>query len=274
MIKPMLAHQYEDYKHKLIFPVWSQPKLDGLRAIATKDGLFSRLGNRFMTVPHIERALQGLFQVAPHLVLDGELYCHTHRDNFPELCSIIKRTIINDDVLRRALQIEYWVFDVINGDITTERLGKAQNIVASIGSPHIKYLSSDACHNNERLDNCLANYYHQGYEGQIIRGVNSLYVHRRSTSLLKRKGLDTEVCTIRDVLEGEGKWLGMAGCFWCQHPNGQFFHAALADDDAMRRKYWLERDSLRGKHAEVIYQKLLPSGVPRHPRIKGIITPP
>jgi len=43
-VEPMLAKNYEEYKDNLTFPVFSQPKLDGIRCIVSKDGMFTRNG--------------------------------------------------------------------------------------------------------------------------------------------------------------------------------------------------------------------------------------
>ena len=69
--RPMLA---KTYAGNVAFPVIAQPKLDGVRCIARKDGLFSRDGNPITTQPHIEAALAPLFAAEPDLVLDGELW--------------------------------------------------------------------------------------------------------------------------------------------------------------------------------------------------------
>ena len=39
---PMLAHKFEDYKDKIEYPVYSQPKLDGIRCIVRADGKFDK----------------------------------------------------------------------------------------------------------------------------------------------------------------------------------------------------------------------------------------
>ena len=38
--KPMLAHDYNDYKDKIKFPIHCQPKLDGVRCIVRADGMW------------------------------------------------------------------------------------------------------------------------------------------------------------------------------------------------------------------------------------------
>ena len=60
-VEPMLAKSYEDYRGKLDFSAgkWMlNIKYNGLRMVATKDGLYTRKGERYVSVPHIEQALK------------------------------------------------------------------------------------------------------------------------------------------------------------------------------------------------------------------------
>ena len=51
-VEPMLAKKFEDYEDSLTYPVVSERKLDGIRNITTKDGMFSRNGKEFKSCPH------------------------------------------------------------------------------------------------------------------------------------------------------------------------------------------------------------------------------
>src|SRR3546814_5944064 len=75
--KPMLAEKYDAFE-----PGFAQPKLDGVRCIATKDGLFSRQGKPITSCPHISTALTPLFEPTTSLELDGELYNHDLKEHF------------------------------------------------------------------------------------------------------------------------------------------------------------------------------------------------
>ena len=94
---PMLAKSFEDYVGRVTFcfenklPVWAQPKLDGIRCVATKDGLFTRTGERIVSCPHIEEMLRPIFELFPDLVIDGELYNHQFKEDFNEIVSMVKK---------------------------------------------------------------------------------------------------------------------------------------------------------------------------------------
>ena len=55
---PMLAH---DYTRRPQSSGFSQPKLDGIRCIATKNGLFTRAGKEIKTCNHIVEQLKDFF---------------------------------------------------------------------------------------------------------------------------------------------------------------------------------------------------------------------
>ena len=78
--KAMLAHKYNP--NKANYPAYIQPKLDGVRCLFTAEGAFSRAGNQFMNVEHIEHDLKPVFNKYPNLILDGELYNHGLKNDF------------------------------------------------------------------------------------------------------------------------------------------------------------------------------------------------
>ena len=96
--KAMLAHKYNP--DKADYPAYIQPKLDGVRCLFTKDGAFSRAGNQFMNVEHIEKDLKPVFNKYPNLILDGELYNHGLKDDFNKIISLVKKKnqLMNKDM--------------------------------------------------------------------------------------------------------------------------------------------------------------------------------
>ena len=58
IIKPMLAYKIDKKPIDWTKKVYMQPKLDGVRCVATKDGCYTRTGKPLMNVAHIELSLK------------------------------------------------------------------------------------------------------------------------------------------------------------------------------------------------------------------------
>ena len=90
MIQPMLAYKVGkkeiNYSSNTVF---LQPKLDGVRCVITKDGCYTRTGNQWLNVAHIEAALAPFFKEFPDKVLDGELYNHGLKNDFEKIMFMI-----------------------------------------------------------------------------------------------------------------------------------------------------------------------------------------
>ena len=101
MMKPMLAHKFDNSRVDWSQPVYIQPKLDGVRCLIKRVSDFpgqeelasfsvkaySRTGKEFKNVSHITNALKGFFFNNPDVVLDGELYNHKLKNDFEKIIS-------------------------------------------------------------------------------------------------------------------------------------------------------------------------------------------
>jgi len=260
--KPMLAHKYEgDIK----FPVFAQPKLDGIRCIATAKGLFSRQGKRIFGVPHIEEFLEPYFIKNPDLVLDGELYNHSLKDDFNKITSIVRKQQPTDEDLRvSASLIEYHVYDVpSHPGAFMERywflyklLGAAHHTVLLVETVHVG--------TQNLLDHLFTDWVINGYEGQMIR-INGSYEQKRSKNLLKRKEFLDEEFEVLAIEEGIGNWAGFAKRVICRLPDGRVFGAGVKGSQEFTRKLLEDRDHYVGKTATVRFFNYTPDGVPRFP---------
>jgi DNA ligase-1 len=111
--EPMLAAKWEDYKDKLTYPIYSQAKLDGIRCILTKDGMFSRNGKPIISAPHIFDSVKPLFETNPDLIFDGELYADKFANDFNKIVSLVKKTKPTADDLKESKElIEYHIYDL------------------------------------------------------------------------------------------------------------------------------------------------------------------
>ena len=91
-----------------------QPKLDGIRCIISKDGAFSRNGKEFKNVKHILNELKPLFDYAPELVLDGELYTHKYKDNFNKIISLMRKQKPSQADRFNAVDVQYHCYDIVD----------------------------------------------------------------------------------------------------------------------------------------------------------------
>ena len=110
-VQVMLAKKFEDRRDKIVYPVIVQNKFNGARCVATKEGLFSRKGEKFESVPHIREALESFFELNPDAVLDGELLALGMKEKLNETMSLVRRTVnITENHLNKSRElVRYFV---------------------------------------------------------------------------------------------------------------------------------------------------------------------
>lgn len=271
--KPMLAHDYNDYKDKIKFPIYSQPKLDGIRCIVRADGMWSRNGKQIISAPHIFDSLKSLFEQDPDLILDGELYADKLSNDFNTIISLVRKTKpTNKDLIDSAAAIEYHIYDVPshNGTFTQrwEELIKLHNVMTANSNICCKIVDTTIVNNEHGLKSLYNAYMSQGYEGQMLR-IDSQYENKRSKSLLKHKSFVDAEFVILGVEEGKGNHAGKVGRLNFEI-NGKPFDAAVNGDWEYIERLWHSRDGLVGKTATVKYFELTEDGIPRFPKVIAI----
>jgi DNA ligase-1 len=265
IISPMLAHPYVGWQR----PCYAQPKLDGIRCLANKDGLWTRTNRQIVSAPHIEGELKEFFAENPDVVLDGELYNHDLHDNFNKIISLARKTTPDFAELEESAEmIEYWIFDCYIGrypdTIFKDRLWFLQSILYDLDHNlnMVKATPTKWINTKDELDIHNMELLTDGYEGQIIRH-NTPYEQKRTNNLLKRKEFVDQEFELKDILEGQGQWSGYAKIAVCSLPDGREFRAGISGT-----QYFcaiLLEDKAKYKSVTVKYQALTPDGVPRFP---------
>ncbi len=276
-----------------IYKLYSQPKLDGIRCLAKRDGLWSRGGKRIHSCPHIEAELKPVFERAPKLILDGELYNHDFKDDFNSLTSFIKKEKLSDsEILRNKEIVQYHIYDTPSidggfGDRFSALYGGFKDkqsiypsirLVETIGIFSTNPVPEAPKLILESMDDLYSRYIQDGYEGQIIRLDGTKYEEgKRSKSLIKRKPLYTDgndiEAKIIDIEEGKGNWQGIAKVAvleWVQGKNQPVTRATLKGTMDFLREVWKHKNEYKGKLATVTYQNLTPDGYPRFPVVKEL----
>ena len=268
--EPMLAHKWEDRKDKVKYPIYSQPKLDGIRCIVRKDGMWSRNGKKIISAPHIYEAMKHLFELNSDLIFDGELYADKFANDFNAICSLVKKTKpTTEDLNASAKAIEYHIYDLPS---RKESFVVRNTVLANMILPNCcKVVETNQADNENDVSGFYEDYVNQGYEGQMLR-LNELYENKRSKSLLKHKSFIDEEYTILGVEEGIGNKTGMVGSFVFETKEGKCFNASPKFNHEICKEMWEQKNELIGKLATVKYFNLTPGDfpVPRFPYVIAI----
>ncbi len=268
----MLAHKFADHGHKIKYPAYTQPKLNGHRCLATIDNgvakLWSRTRKPITSCPHIIEELQKIFSAGYHEI-DGELYNHAYKDNFEELASLIRQ----ETPAANCTEVQYHVYDKPSKD------GFAKRYETLYGNIHGYELVNGMCDyiiktntisvkDDDAMMAAFESFLKQGYEGGMARNAEGAYQGKRSYDLQKIKEFQDAEFKIVGIEEGRGSYAG-CGIFICHSPT------APAGDDTFsvkmrgpkeRLQEFLSNPSLwQGKELVVKYQYISKYGIPIFP---------
>jgi len=265
---PMLADKFEDRKRFLSnsdFPVYCQPKLNGLRSLAYwvdgKVRLMSRGGKTYF-LEHITNELE---QILPeNMFLDGELYIHSVP--LQTLNKLIRPT---KNFNEESIKIEYRVYDC--GDLKNsnmiwiDRMNLLNEFFAQNHMNKIHVVETTQIDSvvgvYEYQTTCLGN----GYEGAIVRLPNGLYKFGyRSHDLLKVKTFQDEEFEIVDYTNGIGKFENCI-IYVCKTKEGNLFNVVPKGTFEDRKQWLLEGDSHIGKLLTVKFFDWTEDNIPQFP---------
>lgn len=284
----MLATKFDERKDKIIGPngkvlqydpqrdhnpgVWLQPKLDGLRCIANKDGLWSRQGNKIFTAPHIEALLAPFFEKRPELIFDGELYNHDLKEDFNKIVSLVKKLKPTAEDLKESAElIQYWVYDGLIEDRDERFYIRFHEDIApmldELKSTSICSVPTAYANDIAEINTVYEDWLLDGYEGMMIR-LDLPYEQKRSSTLMKRKEFQDAEFELLRVEEGVGNAAGMAKVAHLKLKNGKTFKADIVGDRDMLRKMLSIAKTVIGKKTTIVFQNYTPDGVPRFGKLK------
>ena len=196
---PMLALDYLKQGHRIQYPCYGSPKLDGVRCLAIRHAdrveLKSRGGKEYV-VPHIQDQLMLCMEVGQ--VFDGELYIHGKY--LEEIVSAVKKT--NDN----TIDLEYIIFDIVKDETYEHRLISMQALrrykLSCLEYPSIDVISFCEIQDEEHMKQKHREYVGAGYEGIMLRNYDGMYESgKRSADLQKYKEFFEEEFRIVDVAE-------------------------------------------------------------------------
>lgn len=247
---PMLAADYLKQGHRIEYPCFGSPKMDGVRCLAIRHSdsveLKSRGGKQYV-VPHIQQQLLPIMKDGD--VWDGELYIHGKY--LEEIVSAVKK--YNE----LTPEIEFIIFDMVKDEAYEHRLISMQALrrytLSCVEAPSIDVLEFCELLDEVHMKQMHKHYVDRGYEGCMLRNFEGKYESgKRSADLQKYKTfMDAEFQIVDVITDKDGGAIFVVQNLFA--PN-QFNVVGGSHD---QRKVWLqEKESLIGKWITVKYQTL------------------
>jgi len=202
-------------------------KIDGIRAFWNGKQLISRNNIPFNAPDWFIECLPSNVQ------LDGELWIS--RKGFNEVSSVV-RTEKGSDWSR----VQYLLFDIPRTDFgpVENRWSILQKLVIKINRDHIKMIPNTICQGHDHLHKLLSLVIEHEGEGIMMRKPGSMYVNKRSDTLLKvKKFYDEEaIVTGHNVMMSNGREVtGMMGSLKCVNESGDEFKVGTGFTDHERK---------------------------------------
>jgi ATP-dependent DNA ligase len=264
---PMLAHKFSEQGHKIKFPCYVQPKLDGIRCIAIlrngKCTLWSRTRKQIKSCPHIVAEIESKF--TDDIILDGELYNHEFKKNFEHIVHLVRQDKKPDP---QCTDVQYHVYDTVDRGTFYQRTVILTKCFL-LGNPQFDYLKlveTYEIREEFEIELWFNEFKKKGYEGAMLRNAGAKYHNKRSYDLQKVKEFDDAEFEICGIEEGRGKLQGHVGAFKCKTRSGTEFLAKMSGDTDRLRDYFENHKLWKGKKLTVKYQGLTgAANVPRFP---------
>ena len=263
-LAPMLAQVYEKNLKKITWEsAFAQPKLDGFRCLARREGnqisLTSREGKPITTMEHVVETLK--FVMKDGDTFDGELYRHGVK--FEAIASAIKRKQETSE------SIVYNVYDCVQPGAFADRIDYVFSKLKKLGSGNsVVAVETNEVAGEAQLMELQQRYIESGLEGAMLRyGASEYEAGKRSYSLLKVKTFKDAEYKVVGVREGRDQ----TAVFQCVTEAGHKFDVFAPGTLVEKRQYLRDGEKYIGKTLTVKYQDLTDTEapVPRFPVAKA-----
>lgn len=201
---PMLAHDYTKVGHRIKFPCYVSPKLDGLRCIAKvhDNGVVvfhSRGGKQYPVPEHLRAQLFNIYTMTGHTIYDGELYIHGM--TLQNITSCVKKPNENTP------NLTFLVFD-LPSTLLWEARHDALSMLEEYCNADVNIVPNFYVRDEEEAREYMDSYLEDGFEGLMLRNVDGAYEWgNRSGDLQKWKDFQDIEALVESIEEdklGEG----------------------------------------------------------------------
>lgn len=280
----------EPFEKEYDEPMIHEPKLDGVRLLTVIEPnisikFYTRNGKELTGYEDIKINLERIFMVYKSnlinqerkvftgVVLDGEIF----DTDFDGTMNNLFRKSDNK-------KGTYNIFDIIeleqfNNQNCTEMLSQRKYKLGTIffkdeliklGIDNITTVPYGAFYfisDYTDINLIMKHYVSKGFEGMIIKRLNSLYQFKRTYDWQKIKPFETIDLDIDEIVEGTGKYSGMMGSVYVMH-KGCRVKVGSGFSDELRRDIWDNPDKYLGVTIEIQYQDITKDNSLRFPSFK------
>lgn len=254
--KVMLAQPLQE--HKISFPCYVSPKLDGIRALYYNGEFYTRNKKKIYGMDHIKSVL-----ATYDISLDGELLIPGQTFQY----SSGKIRSYND-----TPDAVYHVFDAPHILAPQNRRLEVLQEMFTISRLHtcdcVTLVEHTIIKELEDVFGMYSLYRQRGFEGAMVKSLTAPYVNRRAVHWMKMKEIETYDVVCVGFFEGQGRLTGTLGGIVVEL-DGTRIRVGGGFSDSDRDHVWRCRDQYRGRVCEVAAQELTPDGSLRHPRLVG-----
>ena len=251
---PMLAHKFTDHKGKMEFPVYVQPKLNGMRMLFDGENGWSR-GNKEV-IPEVIQHLK--FDTGGY-ILDGELML-PNNVLLQESMTAIKK--YRPELSPKLL---YHVYDVVLPEQHYDNRMEILDTIFMDAPKNVVRVKTVKVEDESQVSHLHQLFVQDGYEGTMVRDpLANCEINKRSYSLLKLKDFTDAEYRIVDVIDGDGSDRGLA-IFILEAERGMLFNCRPEGSQENRAELFKNRRSLIGKYLTVRYFELSKDGIPIFP---------
>lgn len=267
------------------WPMLIQPKLDGVRVLAhvevakskvtyyTRKGLtYSSMGHLTADCLDLARHLQRESGSHVDMMLDGEVF----GENFKESISAVRK---KDTA---AVNTNFHVYDWMTASqffasqCSMPQLNRTKLLKAAVTSVYAEIIDQGRdlkiamvptmiCPDEAHAEGQFALYQEAGFEGAVLKKMNTPYSFRRSYDWMKMKSEASEDLVVIGLEEGTGKYERMLGALIVEYKGVQV-RVGSGLTDELRKSLWGVENYAVGRVVEVEYMEVTPDGSLRHPR--------
>lgn len=177
-VKPALAE--DALLDKVQFPVWAQPKIDGVRAMNLNGQLTGRSLDEFKGF-----GVTDFFSRLSFVGFDGEMILGSTPNSTERLCALTTGAMGRFKGETEMADLHWWVFDLVRPDTVglsyEARYYMLAQRVLELDHPRVHLVPHVVVHDLDQLKALIAQHAAEGYEGTIIRNPRAAYKAGRAT---------------------------------------------------------------------------------------------